>query len=82
MDSLQVDLLLKKLDELQKAMSFHVDDRLVRMTEAGRILGVNANMISSYVKQGLLKPVYTPNGGGQQKFWVSQLHGLVSEVAQ
>jgi excisionase family DNA binding protein len=56
---------------------YDLHDRLVRVSEAAEILGVNATTIRSYIKDGLLKAYQTPNGGGQTKVWVSHLHKLV-----
>lgn len=78
--------MLKMLEAVQGKLNKHMpdvqtdeflpNDRLVRIAEAGKILGVGASTIALYVRQGLLQPFFTPYGGGQQKFWVSHLHKL------
>ena len=50
-------------------------DKLVRMGEAAKVLDTNTTMISRYVREGLLKPVYTPYSR-QRKFWLSEVKGL------
>lgn len=47
-------------------------DRLVRAGEASKILCVNKNQIGQWVREGLLKPFYTPNSP-QMKFKLSDL---------
>ena len=66
---------VSQLKENSGAYDLH--DRLVRVSEAAEILGINATTIRSYIKEGLLKAYQTPNGGGQTKVWVSHLHKLV-----
>lgn len=72
----QLAIDMKLLKENNGVFDSH--DRLVRTAEAGKILGVSAGTIRSYVKQGLLKQYHTVDGGGQAKFWVSDLHKLVT----
>lgn len=82
----ELDILCKQMSQLTADMSqlkesngiINSYDRLVRTTEAGKILGVSASTIRGYVKQGLLKQYHTVDGGGQAKFWVSDLHKLVT----
>ena len=82
----ELDTLNQKVSQLVADVSqlkensgagYDLHDRLVRVSEAAEILGVNATTIRSYIKDGLLKAYQTPNGGGQTKVWVSHLHKLV-----
>ena len=50
-------------------------DKLVFIGEAAETLHVNTAMIARYVKDGLLKPVYTPHSG-KRKFWLSEVKAL------
>ncbi len=49
-------------------------DRLVRAGEAAQILGVNQSAIGSFVKAGLLTPLYV--NSDQKKFWLSEVMRL------
>ncbi|MBR2215998.1 MAG: hypothetical protein IJ849_09600 [Selenomonadaceae bacterium] len=51
------------------------EDRLVRAGEAAKILGVNANTIGMWVKDGRLTPWYTP-GNSQRKFKLSEVWAI------
>ena len=84
----ELDILCKQVSQLTADISqlkensgagYDLHDRLVRVSEAAEILGVNATTIRSYIKDGLLKAYQTPNGGGHAKVWVSHLHKLVTE---
>ena len=52
-------------------------DRLVRQAEAAKTLGVNTTCISRYVREGILRPVYTPYNN-QRKFWLSEVMEVAS----
>lgn len=54
------------------------NDRLVRASEAAKILGVNKSTIGQFVRAKLLTPFYTANSG-HQKFWLSQIKALPRE---
>lgn len=83
----ELDRLCKQVSQLTEDMKLlkensgvvvNSHDRLVRTAEAGKILGVSAGTIRSYVRQGLLKQYHTIDGGGQAKYWVSDLRKLVT----
>ena len=41
-------------------------DRLVRVSEAAKILGVNKSAISRYVRDGMLTPYYVPHSSSRR----------------
>lgn len=49
-------------------------DRLIRSSEAAKILCVDHNAINKLVKAGLLTPLYI--NSDQQKFWLSEVMKL------
>lgn len=49
-----------------------IEDRLVGVKEAAKILHVSPNQIGRYVKQGLLEPLYTPPVSNR-KFWLQKV---------
>lgn len=49
-------------------------DRLIRAGEAAQILGVSKSAIGSFVKAGLLTPLYV--NSAQKKFWLSEVKAL------
>ena len=51
---------------------------LVRQGEAARVLNVNRDAITQFVKAGLLTPYYTPNSR-QRKFWLSEVKALATK---
>lgn len=53
-------------------------DVLVRQGEAARVLNVNKDAITQFVKDGLLTPYYTPNSR-QRKFWLSEVKALATK---
>lgn len=50
-------------------------DKLIGQKEASKILGVSANRIGEYVKDGLLTAYYTPPASSR-KFWLSEVMNL------
>lgn len=56
-------------------------DKLIFSGEAAKILRVNSTMISRYVREGLLQPVYTPHGK-DRKFWLSEVLALPKKSQQ
>ena len=58
---------------------FLPSDRLIRAGEAAQILGVSKAAIGSFVKHGLLTPLYV--NSEQKKFWLSQVKALPRKKA-
>lgn len=56
-------------------------DTLIYMSEAAKVLHTNTTMISRYVREGLLRPVFTPHCR-KRKFWLSEVKGLVRREAE
>lgn len=56
-------------------------DVLVRQGEAARVLNVNRDAITQFVKAGLLTPYYTPNSR-QRKFWLSEVKALATKGSE
>lgn len=50
-------------------------DKLIFAGQAAETLHVNPNMITRYVNEGLLNPVYTPHSS-KRKFWLSEVKAL------
>lgn len=50
-------------------------DVLIYTGQAATVLHTNTTMISRYVKEGLLEPVYTPHCS-KRKFWLSEVKKL------
>lgn len=55
-------------------------DVLLRAGQAAKVLGTDKSTIYSYVREGLLRPKWTPNSK-YMKFWLSEVRGLVREEA-
>ena len=49
-------------------------DRLIHAGEVAKLLGVNQNTIGSFVKKGLLTPLYV--NSNRRKFWLSEVLAL------
>ena len=56
-------------------------DTLIFMSDAAKVLHTNTTMISRYVREGLLRPVYTPHCS-KRKFWLSEVKGLARREAE
>ena len=56
-------------------------DTLIFMNDAAKVLHTNSTMISRYVKEGLLRPVYTPHCN-KRKFWLSEVKALAKGAAE
>ena len=52
-------------------------DKLVFLGEAAEVLGTNKTVVCRYIKDGLLKPVYTPYCS-KRKFWLSEVKALAT----
>lgn len=68
---------LKPFLELVRALDGQLalpTDRLIRSSEAAKILCIDHNAIGELVKAGLLTPLYV--NSDQRKFWLSQVMKL------
>lgn len=55
-------------------------DRLIHAGEAAKLLGVNQNTIGSFVKRGLLTPLYV--NSNRRKFWLSEVLALPEKTTK
>ena len=55
-------------------------DCLVEAKQAAQILGVGKNTIYQFIKEGLIRPFYTPNSS-HMKFWISDVRKLARSKA-
>lgn len=67
--------LVKLLDD--KNLLLKPADRLIRASEAAKILCIDHNAIGKLVKAGLLTPLYV--NSNQQKFWLLEVMKLPRE---
>ena len=73
-------LQLLKEQGSDKAVTVIKTDALLLAGQAATVLAVDKARIYGYVKEGLLKPYYTP-GSSRMKFWLSEVKALAKEVA-
>ena len=55
-------------------------DRLIHAGEASKLLGVNQNTIGSFIKKGLLTPLYV--NSNRRKFWLSEVLALPKKTTK
>ena len=55
-------------------------DRLIHAGEAAKLLGVNQNTIGSFIKRGLLTPLYV--NSNRRKFWLSEVLALPKKTTK
>ena len=56
-------------------------DKLIFAGQAAEILHVSPAMIYRYVREGLLKPVFTPHSK-KRKFWFSEVKALAKKEGE
>jgi len=70
-DIIQFLQLMKDTGESMAAMPVKTDT-LIRAGEAADVLGVDKGLIYTYVREGVLRPYYTPHSR-HMKFWLSEV---------
>ena len=68
--------MIKELDSKELCIP---TDRLIRTSDAAKILGVSKAAISTFVNAGLLTPLYV--NSEQRRFWLSEVKALPRTVA-